>query len=910
MKRLTLFLIARSAPRSDREWIVGDTFERFDEILSSQGTAAAERWLRREAWRVMLDRIGRTRLKPRTTRGAVPFIWQDVRYALRLLKRSPGFTAIAVATLALGIGANTAMFAVVNAVLLKPLPFSEPGRLMLVHMLVPDREAGPGVFREGVWSYPKYQFFLNAQQVFEEGALFSLRDLSLSGDDSPERVRGEVVTERYPAVLGVHPMRGRPFTYDEANRKGGPAVTMIGHGLWTRRYGGDPAVIGRTIQVNAVPYTVVGILPRGFRGLNGNADLWIPLAALEPSQLTQRYSHSYGLIARRKPDMSEQAAIAAVRVVGDQVAEEFGIGDELAKNEPRWGASAASLYASRADSDIRRASLVLLGAVGFVLLIACVNLTNLLVAKTIARRREVAIRAALGASRGRIGWQFLVESVVLAGFGAIGGVAVAVLLLSAAAMLLPDSDVFFRTSVAPGAPRIAGAAGLTRIGASMIGLDGMTLLFTCAVAFVTAGLVALVPASQASSLRPIDALKAAGTAGAARGRHGFGVRATLVMTQIALALVLLAGAGLMVRSAASLQKTTIGINPAGVLTVRVDLPMATYTPEKGRAFYEQLVGRVGAVPGVDSVSLMNCPPVSGGCNGTSILFGRSSNFTNADPLVGIHWVTPDYFTTVGIPLVKGRNFTDRDRIGQPKVVLVNEAAARAFWPNDTPIGKTVAVGQGGFHDGAEVIGIVANVRYRAIETAATPDVYVPLMQSYQSRMRLFVRSRLDVPSLVTAISGAVRGLDPTLPLSEVKTMDARLGDAMWRTRVGAWLLSGFAGLALLLTAIGIFGVMSQAVSQRTTEIGVRMALGAQARDVLSLMLGRAALVTLAGIILGIGSALALTRLIGALLYGVEANDPLTFVAVAFVLGLVALAACYLPARRATQVDAVVALRSE
>jgi putative ABC transport system permease protein len=430
------------------------------------------------------------------------------------------------------------------------------------------------------------------------------------------------------------------------------------------------------------------------------------------------------------------------------------------------------------------------------------------------------------------------------------------------------------------------------------------------VTVLTAGLVALVPASQASSLRPIDALKAAGSAGAAGGWHGFRLRGALVVAQVALALVLLTGAGLMVRSAARLQATGIGVTSTDVLTARVDLPRARYTPEKGRAFYAQLEERVRAVQGVDSVSLMNCPPVSGGCNRTSILFRLPARFSGADPLVGIHWVTPDYFSTLGISLVKGRSFTDRDRVGQPKVVVVNEAAARAFWPNDTPIGKTIGVGQGGFDDGAEIIGVVANVRYRAIETAATPDVYVPLAQSYQSRMRLFVRSRLDAQTLVSGISGAVRALDPNLPLSEIKTMDARMADAMWRTRVGAWLLSAFAGLALLLTAIGIFGVMSQTVSQRTTEIGVRMALGAQSRDVLSLMLGRAALVTAAGIVLGLASALVLTRLIGALLYGVEATDPLTFISVAIMLGLVALAACYLPARRATRVDAVVALRSE
>jgi putative ABC transport system permease protein len=831
-------------------------------------------------------------------------ISQDISYALRLLGRSPGFATVAIVTLALGIGANTAMFAVVNAVLLKPLPFRDPERLMLVHLTVPDRN--PSVVRETVWSYPKYQTFLGAQTVFEGTAMFAGRDLNLAGDGEPERVRGEVVTEAYPAVLGINPMLGRAFTQDEANREGVARVAMIAHGLWTRRFGADPGVLGRTIDINATPYTIVGVLPRGFRGLNGDAQVWVPLGTFEPSQLTQAQSHSYTVVARRKADVPEQSAVAAVRVLGGQI-------DVAAAHRqgPVGGATAASLYASRADADVRRASFVLLGAVSFVLLIACVNLTNLVGAKAIARRREVAVRVAIGASRGRIYRQFLAEGVVLAGLGAVTGLLLAWVLLNVASVLLPESDVFFRTAMAPGAPRTAGAAGLTRIGAGMIGLDAATLLFTSGVAIVTAVLVSLMPAMQASSLRPVDALKGGGRSATERGFHALGARTTLVMAQIALALVLLAGAGLMVRSAARLSGTGIGVTPDRVLTVRIDLPRPRYTTETGTSFFTQLLERVRAIPGVESVALGNCPPVSGGCNGTILWFPPAGPLEGGkDPQVGIYWATPDYFPTLGIQVLRGRSFTDQDRAGQPKVALVNEAAVRAIWPNDTPIGKTIAVGQGGFGEGAEVIGVVSDVRYRAIETAATPDVYVPLGQSFQSRMRLFVRSRLDTPSLVPVITREVRTLDPNLPVSEIKTMEERLGDAMWRTRVSAWLLSAFAALALLLTAIGIFGVMAQTVVQRTAEIGIRMALGAERRDVLTLVLGRAALVTAAGLAIGVGCALALTRLIGALLYEVEANDPLTFVSVGVLLGLVALAACYIPARRATHVDAVVALRAE
>jgi putative ABC transport system permease protein len=843
--------------------------------------------------------------------------FQDIRYTLRLLGRAPAFTAIAVTTLALGIGANTAIFAVVNAVLLKPLPFAAAERLMLVHMLVPQREH-PGVYTESPWSYPKYRTFTASQQVFDEIAFFAGRDLDLSGNGEPQRVRGEVVTERYPSVLGVAPLMGRPFTWDEVNTAGMPPAAMISHGLWTRRFGADPTVVGRTFRINATQYTVTGVLPRGFRGLSGNADVWVPLAAFEPSQLTQARSHSYTIVARRKGEVSEQAAASAVEVLGGQVDAAHARRDI---GMPGWKARANSMYASRADADadVRRAAMVLLGAVGFVLLIACVNLTNLVAARAMVRRREVAVRVAIGASRGRIVRQFVAEGVVLSMLGAVGGLFVAFALLGAAAAVLPEPDVFFRSAVAPGTPRIAGAPGLTRIGASMIGLDPMTLVFTGGVALLTAMLVSLLPAAQASMLRPVDVLKKGKAEGGARWLDARGL---LVTAQIALALILLAGAGLMIRSAERLRETGIGVDPTGLFTVGIDLPGAAYDSNRGQQFYAQLLERVGALPGVRSAALGLCAPVSGGCNGTIAWFppAREPFRDGRDPSVGIHWITPGLLDTLGVKLVRGRNITDQDRTGQPKVLLVNETAARRLWPNDDPIGKRMWAGQGsaGSGDASEVVGVVSDVSYRAIETPPAPDVYLPLAQSYQSRMRLFVRTGpapsgaegLDPSTLTPAIAREVRALDPNLPLSELKTMDDRVADAMWRTRIGAWLLSAFAALALLLTAIGIFGVMAQAVAQRTAEIGIRMALGAQARDVLGLVLRRAAVVTAAGIVIGAGLALLFTRLLAALLYGVEPGDPATFVSVAVLLGVIALVAGYLPARRATRVDAIAALRAE
>jgi predicted permease len=445
----------------------------------------------------------------------------------------------------------------------------------------------------------------------------------------------------------------------------------------------------------------------------------------------------------------------------------------------------------------------------------------------------------------------------------------------------------------------------------MIRIDGATIAFTFGIAVLAAVLVSLLPAAQASMLRPIDALKAGAKGLTPRGVRHLNGRGLLVTTQVALALLLLCGAGLMIRSAAGLQATDIGVNTRGVLTARLELPRASYPSEKGTLFYGQLLEGIRALPGVESVALANCPPVSGGCNGTSFWDpARGRKGPGRDPLVGIHWASPGYFETLGIRLQRGRLFTDGDRAGVPHVVLVSETAARELWPGDDPIGKRAALGQGGLHEGAVVVGVVSDVKYQSLDTAARRDFYVPVWQSYQPRLRLFVRGASDPAALVSPIRAEVQALDPALPISEIKTLDDRVDDAMWRTRVLAWILSAFAAIALLLTGIGVFGVMAQTVVQRTSEIGIRLALGAARRDVLLLVLRQAAVLTGLGLAIGLGSAFALSRVLQSLLYGVAARDPLTFAVVGVVIGAVALVACYLPARQACRVDAIVALRTE
>jgi predicted permease len=886
----------------DFETIAGDLEEIFGADIAPRASAwTARLWYWRQVVSVIRARLFAREESsvPPVKRATMAAFRQDLSYALRALRQQPGFTGIAVLTLALGIGANVAVFSVVNAVLFKSLPFADPEQLMAVHLSAPDREA-PGVYRTVVWSYPKYQVLREHQRVFQSTAIFTGSEWSITGTGTPERLSGEVVEASYFSVLGVMPRAGRSFSADDTRAPGSAPLAMLGHGLWQRRFGADPNAIGRTIGLNGIAHTIVGILPPGFRGLTGRAEVWVPVMTLPADHLAEIWSHSYSLVARRKSDVSPEQAQAAVKVLGDQINAQYSP-RTVDTTSPPWGATAVPMNNERVDPLIRRSILLMLAAVGSVLLIVCVNLANLMLVRALARQREVAIRLALGASRLRIVRQLMTESLLLAAAGTLAGLAVAYGVIVLGARLMPDLRMVLTGPT----------AGLTRVGLGTLGLDGTTLLFTLAIALGTAAIFGLGPAWRASR-RDLTTTMRAGSPGAVSQSHaGFSVRNLLIVGEMALALVLLTAGGLMLKSVARLQATELGFQPESLFTFRLALPSPQYNPSSATLFLEQLLERLRTQGDIRSVGYGNCAPVSRGCNVTIATFpDRPASQRGNGPQVGIYWASPDYFDTLGIRLIRGRVFDARDRIGQPKVVVINETAARTFWGPEDPIGKRIGLGQGGFHEGAEVVGIVADVRYGAVERTVSPDAYIPLLQSARSGGLIFVRSQTTLERLIPLLRREVAALDTDLPLIDFKTMDQRFGDATWRTRTTAWLLAAFASLALVLAAIGIYGVMAQTVAQRVREIGVRMALGATRADIFRLILGRACLFAIAGVVAGIVFAIPSMRLLTALLYQVRPADPLVMATLALMVLIVAVFASYLPARRAARVDPLTTLRAE
>jgi putative ABC transport system permease protein len=896
--RLAQTLLRWTLPPDDFEVISGDLEETLGTMASSR-SGAARLWYWRQVASIVCSRVRAATFgfaDPQPTRLMMAFR-QDLAYALRSLRKQPGFAAVAVVMLAVGIGANVAIFALVNAVLLKPLPFTDPARLMIVHLLAPDREA-PGVFNQTIWSYPKYRVFRDHQRPFESTALFQSRSWNLTGANAPERVAGEMVESSYFHVLGVPPQVGRTFSADETRAAGSAPLAVLGYGFWMRLFGGDPNVLGRTVGLNGVSYTIVGVLPPGFRGLTGLADVWIPLMTTPASELEEPWSHSYTLVARRQPAVSTEQAQAAVTVLGGEVDAQF---HDAESRGVSWGAMAVALNDMRIDPLTRQSILLMLAAVASVLLIVCVNLANLMLVRGLGRQREVAIRLALGASRLRVVRQFMTESLMLAVLGAATGVAVAHGVILAGARLMPDLRMVLSGRT----------AGLTRVGLNMLGMDASTVAFTILVAVAAAALFGLGPAWRATRHDLSSTMKSGGSGAAGSGSHGFRIRNILIVGEMALALVLLSAGGLMIKSVARLQATELGFRSDSLLTFRVSLPSPQYDPGRAVQFFDELLQRLADRPEIESVAYGGCAPVSESCNGTLARFpDRPPAPRGSEPLIGVTWASPGYFETLGIRLIRGRVFTDRDRTGQPKVVVINETAARAFWRGQDPIGKRISVGQGGFRDGAEVVGVVGDVRYGAVEKSVAPDVYLPLLQSPRAMGLVFIRSGLPPASLVPEVRQTVHTLDPDLPLVDIKTMNERFGDATWRSRLSAWLLGVFAALALVLAALGLYGVMSQGVEQRRREIGVRMALGADRRDIMKMIIGRVVTISLAGIVLGIVLAVPSMRLLIALLYEVRPDDPQVFAVLSLALLGVALLAGYVPARRATRVDPLTTLRSE
>ena len=788
----------------------------------------------------------------------------DLRFALRQLLKNPGFTAVAVLTLALGIGANTAIFSVINGVLLRPLPFKEPGQLVRLY------ESRPKVsLLQGPISPPTFLDWRQQNTVFEGMAAFHGGSLNLTGGGEPERLSATHVSVNLFALLGVKPMLGRTFGPDDEQEN---KVVVLGDGFWRRRFGGDRALIGQTISLDKQSYTVVGVMPSSFR-FPDQADLWVPLTFAN-DEAANRGSRFLRAVARLKPGISLAQAGAEMETIARR------LGSQYEENKD-WGVHVLAIR-EEIVGNIRPALLVLFGAVGLVLLIACANVANLFLARSAARQREIAIRSALGAGRGRLIRQLLRESLLLSLIGGLLGLLLSVWGTALLGTLVP--------SELPGVREL--------------GPDVRVLAFTLIVSLLTGTLFGLLPALQLSRVDLNESLKEGrGSAGASHRLHGF-----LVVSEVALALMLLAGAGLLLKSFFQLKAVNPGFLPANVLTMQLSLPESKYPQgHQQAAFFGQVVQNIEALPGVQSAGVAPTLPLSGGLNSYGFsLDGRASQ--PGDNLSAEHdSVTPRYFRALGIRLLQGRLFTDGDTASSPPVVIINETAARRFFPNENPLGRKVTIAG---PEPGEIIGVVEDVKQYALTRESPPHMYSPQTQKPSSGMTLFVRTARTPMSLVSAVRQAVLAVDKDQPVSDVQTMDQVLSESLAQRRFTMLLLGIFGATALLLSAVGIYGVMAYSVTRRTGEIGIRMALGAQRADILGLVFRQGGRLIALGLAVGLLGGLVLTRFLGSMLFGVTAHDPATFAAIAVLLAGVALLACWLPARRAARVDPMVALRAE
>jgi len=813
---------------------------------------------------------------------------RDLRFAVRSLLKSPGFTAVAVATIALGIGANTTIFSLINGILLRPLPYHDPDKLVALDLM-----SGSSQFP---WSYPMFEDLRRDQRSFESVAGFSTWSGNLTGIDNPLRVRVELVSASYFPVLGIEPALGRVFRPEEDQEPDAHPLALLSYRFWRQQYAGDSRIIGRSIHLNQLPYTVVGVMPQGFYGQTDDIDVWIPLTMApsfygSPEKLSVVWSFWLRAIARLKPEVS----LARSRAQMGPLAKAIDAAHPHPNLMAPWELRPMALADAKTDPALRKSLFIMFGAVGFVLLIACVNMANLLIGRSISRQKEVAVRLAIGASRGALIRQFLTESVLLGLVGGIAGLFVAAYAVDVATMLRPEASgdfwALYARSMKP----------------ESVQLDGSVLAFNFMLSILAGVLFGLLPALQASRLDLSLALKAAVGGWSARwsSLRRMNSRSVLIAGEMAMALVLLAGAGLMIESFARLLKTHIGADTDHILTASADLPSrVAWTPAAAR-FHQQLLSRIAAAPGVRDVSVSNSIPVRGQGNVNGVFpAGKETK------VAGIHAASPGYFKVFRIPLRRGRLFDDRDRDGATKVVLLSEKAASHLWPGEDPIGRHIGVPV--WEEGqrtAEVVGIVGDVRYEGVEGPLFDDIYVCYWQ-YPEGGNLAVRTVGDPASLARLVRSAIHSLDKDLPVYGVETMDQQLASSTSRLRFSAVLLAVFAALALALAAIGMYGVVAYSVAARTREIGIRLALGAKREDLFKLVIGDGLLLCFAGLAIGIPSALVATRVLSSFLYDTKPGDPVAFAAVSLVLIVVAIVAAYLPARRAMKVDPMVALRYE
>ncbi len=812
---------------------------------------------------------------------------QDIRYALRMLAKSPGFMAIAILTLALGIGANTALFSVVNGVLLNPLPYPAPERLMALYSRTTQ-------FSRSSISYPNFLDWQRDTRTFSQLAAYRSDNFSLTGAGEPERVRTEMVSAEFFPVLGVQPLIGRTFTAQD-DHAGAAPVVLLSEGLWRRKFGASPKMLGQSISLNATAYTVVGIIPASFYFSGNNfrlSDIYVPLGQWTDSTfLDRRVGMGMDSVGRLKSGVTAAQARADMD----------GIAQGLAKTYPDADKGSGITIIPLKENivgDVAPLLYVLLGAVGFVLLIACVNIANLLLARSTGRTREFAIRAALGASRGRVVRQLLTESILLAVAGGVLGLLLAAWGTRAAIRVLPQA-----------LPR-----------AASVGLDAHVLLFTLGVSIFAGILFGLAPAFKVSQSNLHETLKEGGR-GSSGTRHR--MQSVFVVAETALALILLVGAGLMIRSLGRLSTVDPGFNPQNMLTFNVQFPpeVASAPAEQVRNGLRQLDEALAAVPGVKYISeAVGSEPLQGDSEVPFWLEGHPKPLSDADMNWALFYLAEqDYLKAMGTPLRRGRFLNAQDTLHSPVVMVIDEAFARKFFPHEDPIGKRVNLGILGVQ--AQIVGIAGHVKQWGLDTDAQSPIqaqfYLPLMQVPDQFMPLLskgtgfvVRTAGSPGALVPVIRHAVEQVNSQQVMFGAETMDDIISDSLAARRFTMILLGVFAALALILACVGIYGVISYLVGQRTHEIGVRMALGAQRGDVLRLVIGQGATMALIGVAIGIAAALALTRLMSNQLFGVSAHDPLTFAGVAILLTLVALFACYIPARRAMRVDPMVALRYE
>jgi putative ABC transport system permease protein len=816
-------------------------------------------------------------------------LWQDLRYGARMLRRNPGFAAVAILTLAIGIGANIVIFSAVNGILLKPLPFPDSGRVVTIW----ETDANRNINR-GMASAPEFLEWRDMNHVFQELSCWRALYFTITGGGGPERVWGSQVSGNFFRMLRVTPILGRDFTSEDI-QPGHEQVVLLSYGLWQRHYGADAGILGKTILLDDKPFTVIGVLPRTFSlyGTIPEFDLWKPFA-FTGAQL-DRENHGLVAFARLKDGVPISQANAEMVTIQEQLKKQYPDIDQ--KNGIRVVGFHDELV-----STLRPGLLLLLASVAFVLLIACANVANLMLARAAVREREIALRVSLGAGRRRIFRQLLTESALLSLVGAVFGI----LFAYGGIQILRDAVISGQGTRIPHPEWIA--------------IDGTVLGFTVVIAFVTGILFGFAPALQISRSALFESLKE-GSRGSTAGRHSQLARSVLVVSEVAFSLMLLVGAGLLVRSFAVMLAEPLGFDPADLLTMQIILPDGHYA--EGPAilnFYQTVIERVNAIPGVTSASAANFLPLTRWTNFCDIdIAGR------ATPPSGEHFTSQyrvadwRYLSTMGVSVKEGRNFTSADGPDSQGVALVNETLARRYWPNQDPIGRqirlvfpvTLSFWQPIPHQGwLTIVGIVGDIRDWAWDEPKSGQLYLPVTQNPSRLMSLVVRSSDDRAQLTAAVRSVVESVDPNQPVTDVKTMEDYLAVAFSQRRLNMSLLAFFAVVAALLAAIGIYGVMGYAVTQRSHEIGIRMALGAEPADVLRMIVGDGMKLALLGLAIGLTASLLLMKYLESQLYGVKARDPLTFIGVAAGLALVALAACYFPARRATKVDPLVALRYE